>query len=112
MNILSFTRHAVPLAIAAAAVLAAPLPSSAVTASASLNNISLSVLDLDLNDGIEAGFTFLEGATTVSGFSRVTPLFGGETVEDRLQQPGLNSPFFSASHSVTISGAQVVGSGA
>ena len=64
--------------MAGVAALVSPLPSSAASASASLTNISLSVVDLDLTDGITAGFSFVDRLSFAYGhFGAATILTGG-----------------------------------
>ena len=100
--------HTATFALAAAAALAfMTAPSMAASASASLTNISLSVEDLDLTDGITAGFSFVQGASTVQAIFSVN--IGPISDQQDLSQSGLNSPFIPVSASVSVTGAQASG---
>jgi hypothetical protein len=109
MSFAPFRLRAAPLLIVAAAAWGSPLPSlAAASASASFTNISLTVVDLDLNDGITAGFIFVPGNSTFEG------AFGAaNTVPTNDSQfifeTGLDSPFIARSASASVIGAQVSG---
>jgi hypothetical protein len=110
MNILACPRRAGTLAMAAAAALAlSPLPSLAHSASASMTDISLSVVDLDLTDGITAGFSFLEGVSSAAVNLNATANSGVPNDNRGVFQGGLTNPFIPLSSSLTLLGAQVSG---
>ena len=72
----------------------------AASSSASLTNISMTVVDLDLADGITAGFSFVEGL----GFAGGLLVASGFGLDDRRDygEGGLTDPFVSASAAVSV----------
>jgi hypothetical protein len=107
MDIATVRRRAARLAIASAAVLAPALPSWAASASASLTNISLSVVDLDPNDGVMAGFSLVPGISSFLGSLQAENSVLTDFQD--ISRTGLNSPFISASGSASVSGARTSG---
>jgi hypothetical protein len=112
MDLASVGRLCVMLAFVAASGGSAAMPVSAAFGSASLTDISLSVVDLDPNDGIAAGFSFVAGAGTVQRFFQAIDVAGpgGPTVdEQQFRLEGLSSPFIATSGSASVFGARVDG---
>lgn len=100
----------IAVAVLAALVSTAP-PSFGASSFASLTNISLAAIDLDLNDGITAAFSFtdLSGGDDINSVSGHAQVFNFETEEHVLRQVGergLVNPFIALSTSASALGVQ------